>query len=58
MAQTVGYLVGGLGPLAVGALHDWTGGWRVPIGALLVLHAPLLAAGVVAGRPRMVRGAG
>jgi CP family cyanate transporter-like MFS transporter len=57
MAQTVGYLVGGLGPLAVGALHDATGGWRTPIAALLLLHLPLLAAGLVAGRPRMVRGA-
>nr|WP_246851658.1 MFS transporter [Patulibacter sp. SYSU D01012] len=56
MAQTVGYLVCAVGPLAVGALHDATGGWTVPVVVLLGFLAPWTAAGVVAGRPRLVRG--
>jgi MFS transporter, CP family, cyanate transporter len=54
MAQTLGYSLAALGPVAVGALHDWTGGWSVPLGALLILTLPLAAVGVGAGRDRLV----
>ena len=54
MAQAIGYSIAALGPLAVGALHDWSGGWSLPLAALLVTTAPLLAAGVGAGRARVV----
>jgi MFS transporter, CP family, cyanate transporter len=54
MAQAIGYSIAALGPLAVGALHDWSGGWSVPLAALLVTTAPLLATGVGAGRARVV----
>ncbi|MGX6449171.1 CynX/NimT family MFS transporter, partial [Patulibacter sp. S7RM1-6] len=57
MAQTVGYLVSAIGPIAVGALHDATGGWTVPVIVLLVFLVPMLGAGVLAGRRRFVRGA-
>ncbi|WP_022928034.1 CynX/NimT family MFS transporter [Patulibacter americanus] len=56
MAQTVGYLVGGFGPLAIGALHDATGDWQASIAVLLVLLVPLTAVAVLAGRARLVRG--
>ena len=39
--QGLGYTLGALGPLAVGVLHELTGGWTVP---LLVLTATALAA--------------
>jgi CP family cyanate transporter-like MFS transporter len=56
MAQTVGYLGGCLGPLAIGALHDATGDWQASIVVLLVLLVPLTAVAVLAGRARLVRG--
>src|SRR5258708_3175083 len=36
-AQAVGYLIAAAGPLAVGFLHAATGGWRVPVLALLAV---------------------
>jgi MFS transporter, CP family, cyanate transporter len=54
MAQAIGYSIAALGPLAVGALHDWSGDWRLPLAALLLTTAPLLAVGVGAGRARVV----
>jgi MFS transporter, CP family, cyanate transporter len=54
MAQTLGYSLAALGPVAVGALHDWSGGWTLPLGALLILTLPLAAVGVGAGRDRLV----
>ncbi|ADB74878.1 MFS transporter [Geodermatophilus obscurus] len=53
-AQSVGYLLAAAGPLAVGLLHDATGGWRAGLAVLLVLQALQLAAGLYAGRPRLV----
>ncbi|WP_409330717.1 MFS transporter [Trujillonella humicola] len=54
-AQTVGYLLAATGPLAVGLLHDVTGGWRTGLVLLLVLLALQVAVGVAAARPRLVR---
>ena len=55
MAQGFGYVLAAFGPLLVGLLHDWSGGWDV-VGILLGLIG--LAAMVVAlgaGRNRLVR---
>lgn len=54
MAQGVGYLVAGAGPLTIGALHDATGGWTAPLTLLAVLLAPQLAVGLGASRDRHV----
>jgi MFS transporter, CP family, cyanate transporter len=54
MAQGVGYLVASAGPFALGALHDLTGGWTVPLIALMVVLLPMLIAGLGAGRERLV----
>ncbi|WP_336027282.1 MFS transporter [Geodermatophilus sp. FMUSA9-8] len=51
MSQLVGYAVGGLGPVVVGALSEATGGWTVPLVLLLAVGAGLAAAGVAAARP-------
>ncbi|GAA5036775.1 CynX/NimT family MFS transporter [Microbacterium fluvii] len=50
IVQGVGYAVAGLGPLLLGALHEWTATWVWPL--LLVLAATLLflGAGVVVAR--------
>jgi CP family cyanate transporter-like MFS transporter len=53
-AQSVGYMLAAAGPLAVGLLHDATGGWRAGLAVLLVLQALQLLAGLYAGRPRLV----
>ncbi|GAA1842522.1 CynX/NimT family MFS transporter [Actinomadura bangladeshensis] len=55
MAQTGGYLLAGVGPLAVGVLHDATGGWAVPLGLLLALVVPEVVFGLLAARPGFVR---
>ncbi|WP_024934428.1 CynX/NimT family MFS transporter [Actinomadura welshii] len=58
MAQTGGYLLAATGPLAVGVLHEATGGWNVPLVLLLVLVVPELAVGLLAARPGFVRTSG
>ncbi|MFF4258810.1 CynX/NimT family MFS transporter [Streptomyces sp. NPDC001663] len=55
MAQTIGYLLAGLGPLAMGVLHNTTAGWRVPLAVLIALVVPEALAGLLAARPGHVR---
>lgn len=52
LAQSVGYVLGALGPLLVGALHAFTHSWTPPLVLLLVLVAPQIATGLAAGRDR------
>ncbi len=47
MAQSAGYLISAAGPLLVGALHEVTGTWTVP----MVLLGAVSATGVVVARP-------
>jgi MFS transporter, CP family, cyanate transporter len=51
-AQSSGYLIATAGPLAVGFLHTATGGWTVPVLALLGAGALQLWAGWLAARAR------
>ena len=55
MAQSVGYVLAAAGPFAVGVVHDATGGWTGPLLLLLGLLVVQAAAGVLAGRDRLVR---
>ncbi|GAA1806843.1 MFS transporter [Actinomadura chokoriensis] len=54
MAQGVGYLIAALGPLALGALHDATGGWSVPMIGVLAVCIVMGIPGLAAGRIRTV----
>ena len=54
MAQSVGYLIACIGPLALGAIHDMTSGWTVPMLALILLLVPVLFTGLAACRERYV----
>ncbi|MGH9082916.1 MAG: MFS transporter, partial [Acidimicrobiales bacterium] len=54
MAQSVGYLLAGLGPSAVGAVRQYTGGWVWPLALLAIFLFPELAAGLAASRPLVV----
>jgi MFS transporter, CP family, cyanate transporter len=53
-AQGVGYLLATVGPIGMGVLHDLTGGWTVPLLALIVLVLPQTLAGIAAARPRFI----
>jgi CP family cyanate transporter-like MFS transporter len=52
--QSVGYLISVIGPFGFGALHQLSGGWRVPLWALTVLTIPLLITGLAVARPTYV----
>jgi CP family cyanate transporter-like MFS transporter len=54
MAQSAGYTLAAIGPLAIGALHDLTGGWTVPLVVLTALALPELIVAVAASRPGYV----
>jgi MFS transporter, CP family, cyanate transporter len=54
LAQGGGYLLAATGPVAVGALHELTGAWTVPLVALLVLLVPKLIVGLIAAAPGTV----
>jgi CP family cyanate transporter-like MFS transporter len=54
MAQSMGYLLAATGPLLFGGLHDLTHGWVVPLLALCGVILLLFAAGMGAGRDRVV----
>jgi CP family cyanate transporter-like MFS transporter len=52
--QSVGYLISAIGPFGVGVLYDLTGGWTVPLSALIVLTVPQLVAGLAVARPAYI----
>lgn len=52
--QGGGYTIAAVGPFAVGALLDVTGGWTTPLTILLGALCVQLVAGLLAARPRYV----
>ena len=54
MSQSFGYALAAIGPVVMGALHEATGGWTIPLWFLLALLVPELVFGVLAGRDRHV----
>ncbi|WP_416422628.1 CynX/NimT family MFS transporter [Pseudomonas sp. App30] len=50
MAQGVGYTLASMGPLAVGLVHDWTGGWSAVGWIFAVIGSLAIIAGMGAGR--------
>ncbi|WP_286257924.1 CynX/NimT family MFS transporter [Streptomyces graminofaciens] len=53
-AQSTGYLISIPGPLLVGVLYQHSGGWGLPLALMAGLMIPQIAAGVLAGRDRVV----
>jgi CP family cyanate transporter-like MFS transporter len=53
-SQGFGYVIGSLGPLLFGLVHELTGSWQVPLLMLLVPVAAASVAGVYLARPRML----
>ncbi|MFE2227133.1 CynX/NimT family MFS transporter [Streptomyces kronopolitis] len=54
MAQTGGYLLAAAGPLVLGAVHQATGGWSLPLVLLLGVCAGLALLATGAGRDRRI----
>jgi CP family cyanate transporter-like MFS transporter len=52
--QGFGYLIAGVGPFGVGALHDLTGSWDAPLIALIALSALIAVFGTIVARPVML----
>jgi CP family cyanate transporter-like MFS transporter len=54
MTQSVGYMLGALAPLMVGAIHGATGSWTPSLILLLALVVPELVIGLAAARDRVL----
>lgn len=50
MAQCVGYLMAAMGPLLLGKVHDWSGGWTVPLLMTATIAVAGACTGMTAGR--------
>lgn len=55
MAQGVGYTLASMGPLAVGLVHDYTGGWQAVGWLFAGIGVGAIAFGLGAGRARLVQ---
>jgi CP family cyanate transporter-like MFS transporter len=56
MAQSFGYVLAAVGPLALGVARQLSGGWTIPWLLLLAVMVPQAVAGVSAASNRHVRG--
>ena len=56
MALCVGYLVAATGPWLLGAVHDASGNWTVPLFVLLAITLAELIPGIPAARDRKIGG--
>lgn len=54
-SQAIGYLMAATGPLAMGVLSTLTGGWTIPLLAMLSLSLPLAVLGQLAVRPHSLQ---
>ncbi|MBB2911371.1 CP family cyanate transporter-like MFS transporter [Streptosporangium becharense] len=56
VAQSVGYVLAALGPFLIGALHELSGDWTLPLLVALGACGLQLVAGFLAGRPGLAVG--
>ena len=56
-SQSLGYLLGGVGPFLFGLLHELTGGWHAPLAMVMGIVALNLVVGLLVGRPRYLEDA-
>jgi CP family cyanate transporter-like MFS transporter len=54
VAQSVGYLIAGIGPFAIGLIHEHTGGWKLPLVVLIAVCVPQTIFGLLCARPVFV----
>lgn len=53
-SQTIGYSLAAFGPFLVGVLLAQTGGWTIPLWALIATSAVMVVAGIIASAPGYV----
>ncbi|MFE3738788.1 CynX/NimT family MFS transporter [Streptomyces sp. NPDC059134] len=53
-AQSTGYLISIPGPMLVGVVYEYSGGWGLPIALMGAFLVPQMVMGVVAGRDRTI----
>ncbi|WP_055478046.1 hypothetical protein [Sphaerimonospora mesophila] len=53
-AQSVGYVLSIPGPVLVGVLYQYTGGWQWPLALMPLLMLCQLVTGYLAGRDRQI----
>ena len=49
-AQSTGYLLAAIGPVAFGYLHDVTGGWTIPVWTFLLATLALFITSYIASK--------
>lgn len=54
MSQCFGYLLAATGPIAIGALHDFTDGWQIPLALCTALALAAMGMGILSGRNRRI----
>jgi CP family cyanate transporter-like MFS transporter len=54
MAQSAGYTLAALGPIAIGAVHDVTASWKPALAILVVLAVVQTVFGALASRPKTI----
>ncbi|GAA1027486.1 MULTISPECIES: CynX/NimT family MFS transporter [Amycolatopsis] len=54
MAQSAGYTLAAVGPIAIGAIHDATSSWTPALGVLIALALVQTVFGGLASRPRTI----
>jgi CP family cyanate transporter-like MFS transporter len=54
MAQAAGYTLAAFGPLAIGALHDASGSWKLPLAVMLAITCAQVGVLLAASRPGFV----
>lgn len=53
-AQSIGYVLSGIGPFGTALLHDATGSWTAPVATLLVASFAIGALGALVNRDRLL----
>lgn len=54
LAQSVGYLLAAIGPIALGKIYDVCHSWTMPLVLLLILALVLTVLGYLAGREKII----
>ena len=54
VTQSLGYLIAGVGPFAIGLIREGTGGWTWPLWVLIAVCVPQTIFGLLSARPAYV----
>lgn len=54
MAQSIGYMIAALGPIMLGTIAEWSGGWIVPLCILMAVALCIAFFGTIAGKDEKI----